>query len=51
MPPEEVLSHPPKVLTDEQRRSYFDNGYLLIENIIPQEWVDRLRAAGGIWPL
>ena len=45
MPPEEVLSHPPKVLTDEQRRLYFDNGYLLVESIIPQEWVDRLRAA------
>lgn len=42
MLPEEVLSHAPKVLTDEQRRFYFKNGYLLVESIIPQEWIDRL---------
>ena len=42
---DEVLAHPTKVITEEQRRFYFDNGYLLLESIIPQEWVERLRAA------
>ena len=42
MTPKEVLSHEPKVLTDEQRRSYFENGYLLVEDIISREWIGRL---------
>ena len=42
MTPEEVLSHEPKVLTEEQRRFYFENGYLLVESIISREWIDRL---------
>ncbi len=42
MTPEEVLSHQSKVLTDEQRHFYFESGYLLVENLIAQEWIDRL---------
>ena len=42
MTPEDVLTHAPKILTDEQRHFYFENGYLLVENAIPQEWVQRL---------
>ena len=44
MTPEDVLTHAPKILTDEQRQFYFANGYLLVENAIPQEWVQRLLA-------
>ena len=47
MTPEEILSHPPTVLSDEQRRFYFDNGYLLVESIVPDEWVERLIAITG----
>jgi ectoine hydroxylase len=44
MTPEEVLSHPSKVLSQKQREFYFEKGYLLIERVIPQDWVDRLLA-------
>ena len=44
MTPEEILSHPAQVLSEEQRRSYFDNGYLLVESIVSEEWVERLLA-------
>jgi ectoine hydroxylase len=44
MMPEQILSHPPLVLTQAQREAYFESGYLLLERIIPQEWVERLRA-------
>jgi len=44
MTPEEVLSIPPKVLTREQRESYFRNGYLLLEGIVSDDWLERLRA-------
>jgi ectoine hydroxylase len=45
MTPEQVLSHPPRVLSQKQREFYFGEGYLLLEKIIPQEWIERLRAA------
>jgi ectoine hydroxylase-related dioxygenase (phytanoyl-CoA dioxygenase family) len=45
MTPEQVLSLKPNVLTQEQREFYFANGYLLLERIIPEEWLARLRAA------
>jgi hypothetical protein len=44
MTPEEVLSHPPRILSQKQREAYFEDGYLLLERIIPDEIVDRLRA-------
>lgn len=31
MTPEQVLSNKPKVLTQKQRESYFEKGYLLVE--------------------
>lgn len=43
MTPEDILSNPPKVLTQRQRESYFANGYLLVEKVIPDEIVERLR--------
>ena len=42
MTPEQILSQEPLALTQEQRQFYFDNGYLLVENIISQEWLQRL---------
>jgi len=45
MTPEQVLSHKPRVLTQKQREFYFAEGYLLLEKIIPAEWLERLRAA------
>jgi ectoine hydroxylase len=42
---EEIRQTPPKVVTEEQRESYWENGYLLLERIIPDEWLERLRAA------
>jgi ectoine hydroxylase len=44
MTPEDVLSQKPRVLTQEQREFYFENGYLLLERIVPHEWIERLRA-------
>jgi hypothetical protein len=45
MTPEQVLSHPPRVLTRAQREFYFSEGYLLLPEALPAEWIDRLRAA------
>ena len=39
MTPEEVLSHPPRILSQKQREAYFEDGYLLLERIIPDEIV------------
>ena len=42
MTPEQVLAVKPKVLSQKQREFYFTEGYLLLEKIIPDEWVQRL---------
>ncbi len=44
MTPEDVLSHAPRVLSEAQRKFYFDNGYLVVENLVPEASVERLRA-------
>ncbi|MBM3521777.1 MAG: phytanoyl-CoA dioxygenase family protein, partial [Alphaproteobacteria bacterium] len=44
MTPEQILSHPAKFLTQKQREFYFEQGYLLLERVVADEWVDRLRA-------
>ena len=43
MTPEQVLAHPPKVLTQKQRESYFRDGYLLLERFVPDDWLATLR--------
>jgi ectoine hydroxylase-related dioxygenase (phytanoyl-CoA dioxygenase family) len=43
MTPEQVLAIKPKVLTQQQREAYFADGYLLLEKIIPAEWIQKLR--------
>jgi len=45
MTPDDILSIKPKVLTQKQREFYFENGYLLLENLLPEAWIGRLRAA------
>lgn len=42
---DEVLSHPPKVLSRDQRAEYFEMGYLRLESLISGEWLERLRDA------
>ena len=45
MTPDDVLALSPKVLSQGQRESYFTQGYLLLEGLISEEWLIRLRAA------
>ena len=45
MTPEQVLSLKPRILTQKQREFYFENGYILLEKILPDSWIERLRAA------
>ena len=44
MTPDEILSIRPKVLTEKQRESYLEDGYLLLEKVVSDEWLERLRA-------
>jgi ectoine hydroxylase len=45
MKTKEILKRPPTVLSEEQRASYFKNGYLVVENYVPADWLARLRSA------
>ena len=45
MSPEEVLSHPSRVLSQSQRERYFEQGYVQAPAIIASEWIERLRSA------
>ena len=45
MIPEEILGHPPRLLTRAQREFFFANGYLLVERAIDESRLARLRAA------
>lgn len=42
MTPEDILSHDPIVLNQDQREQYFSQGFLAIPGAIPTEWVERL---------
>ncbi|MBM3571217.1 MAG: phytanoyl-CoA dioxygenase family protein, partial [Alphaproteobacteria bacterium] len=44
MTPEDILRQPARVLTQTQRQFYFDQGYLLLERIVPDESIELLRA-------
>jgi ectoine hydroxylase-related dioxygenase (phytanoyl-CoA dioxygenase family) len=44
MTPETILAVPPRRLSQAQREFFFDEGYLLLERVIPVEWIERLRA-------
>lgn len=45
MTPEQILAVPPKLLTQAQREFYFREGYLLLEKVIDDRWLGKLRAA------
>jgi ectoine hydroxylase-related dioxygenase (phytanoyl-CoA dioxygenase family) len=45
MTPEQILAFPPRVLAQSQREFYFREGYLLLERVIDDEWLRKLRAA------
>ena len=42
---DDVLSHPPKVLSSDQRAEYVETGYLRLESLISGDWIERLRDA------
>jgi hypothetical protein len=44
MTPMKILAREPRVLSQTQRECYFEQGYLLLEGIVPMEWVERLRS-------
>lgn len=45
---EEVLAHPTKILTEAQRAAYFDDGFVLVEGAISDDWLARLRGASDV---
>lgn len=42
MTPDVILAHPARVLSDSQRRAYFETGYLAAGDVIPRDWLSRL---------
>ena len=42
---EEILATKPKVLINDQRESYFNDGYLLLDSFVSAEWIDKLLSA------
>lgn len=45
MTPEQILDIPPTILTQAQREQYFEEGFLILPGIIPEQWVRKLRDA------
>lgn len=45
MKPDAVLAHPPLVLTEAQRLSYFSDGFLVLPDYVPARWLQRLTDA------
>ncbi len=43
MNPEQIRAIPAKVLSEDQREFYFENGYLVLESFVPEDWIERLR--------
>ncbi|WP_299848395.1 phytanoyl-CoA dioxygenase family protein [uncultured Roseovarius sp.] len=41
----DVLSHPARVLTQQEREFFFDQGYIARKNVIDEKWLVRLNAA------
>ena len=42
MKPESILAHEPQVLTQAQKKTYFNDGYLVLEEFIDPEWMKRI---------
>ncbi|HXH05976.1 MAG TPA: phytanoyl-CoA dioxygenase family protein [Vicinamibacterales bacterium] len=45
MRPEDILSHPARVLTRAQREAYFRDGFVVVPGAVGGEWLARLRQA------
>lgn len=43
MRPSDVLSHPARVLTQQEREFFFDQGYVVKKEIISRDWIERLK--------
>ena len=43
MTPDEILSHPPRVLTQAQREQYFEQGFVSVGSFVPQDTLAELR--------
>lgn len=44
MTPEDILSHPPRALTQAQREAYFESGFVSADGLVPEDWLTRLKA-------
>ena len=42
MTPEEILAHPPRILTQMQREHYFEHGYVGIDSLVPSDILGEL---------
>jgi ectoine hydroxylase len=45
MKPQDVLAQLAQVLTADQRRAFFENGFLVLPDYVPEAWLKRLPAA------
>ncbi|MBM86716.1 MAG: phytanoyl-CoA dioxygenase [Rhodospirillaceae bacterium] len=43
----EILKHPAIILTTAQREQYFEEGAVLVKDVVPVNWLERLRAASA----
>tara|TARA_B100000676_G_scaffold299497_1_gene343917 strand:+ start:1159 stop:2061 length:903 start_codon:yes stop_codon:yes gene_type:complete len=43
MTPEDILNYEPIVLTQQQRQSFFEDGFLTVEGLVSEEWLKCLR--------
>lgn len=42
MTPEQILSHPARVLSQAEREAYFERGYLCVQSFASRDWLARL---------
>jgi len=45
MTPEQILAIPPRVLKQSQREAYFNDGFIILEKVIGDDWIKKLRDA------
>ena len=45
MTPEQILAIPPRVLKQSQREAYFNDGFIILEKVIGDDWIRKLRDA------
>lgn len=43
MTPEEILSIKPRILTQKQREKYFEDGFIIVEKMLSDAWIEKLR--------